>query len=215
MSWPGLPWALTRESLFPFPLVRLLTSFASMVNLTQWVLLAALHFAPIEKQPHYPGHEETADETRLRYQQIAQTIASAVGDGRPGAHDRASLLLAYAIGESGLAQDADVGPCYRGRDRRSPLRLRCDGGLAASLWQLHPLMWGGRLVGADELFRHRDLAASIVLRLAVGSFGMCKALPVEDRLSGMGLGRCVEGDPRVRARWRLYQVVKGWSPKEE
>lgn len=182
--------------------------------LTAWCLAAALHFAPISRLPQYPGHEETKDEALERYQSIAQDVASAAGEV-PDSKRRAALLLAIAIGESGLAHDADVGPCYRGKDKHSPLHTRCDSGLAASPYQLHPVWFEHRVVTQNELFADRALASRIVLRFALGSFGLCKDLPVEDRLSGMGLGHCERGNKSVEARFRLYTQIRDWNPTPE
>lgn len=185
--------------------------------LASWVLAAALTFAPPAQHPQYPGREESEAQAEERYESIARDIAT-VAEAEPQTRggfspdSKAALLLALAIGESSLALDADIGPCWRGSSRHSPLRARCDGGLAASIWQLHPVMWDGEMLRQKDLFANRERAGTIVLRLAIGSFGMCKKLAPEDRLSGAGLGHCEAGNESVRARFKLFQKLRSWKP---
>jgi hypothetical protein len=177
-----------------------------------WILAALLHFAPPEKLPRFPGHEEAPEEVRDRYALIAQAIlaqAEAPEERPDGLTDRqeAALLIALAVGESGLARDADVGPCHR----RGRWRTRCDSGAAASVWQVHA--WGEDADGPitlRRLFASRDLAASRALLVARGSLGLCRRLLPEDRLSGLS-GRCQAGPGPWRARWRLWHSVLTWK----
>lgn len=192
-----------------------------MSTIAAWCLAAALFHAPPETRPQFPGHEESVAETRARYASICADIEAAATEEpeRPGflSHrDRAALLLALAIGESGLARDADLGPCYR----EGAWRTRCDGGRAATVWQLQTVRDNDpdqTELGPRQLFADRRRAARIALRLASGSLGMCRKLPAEDRLSAYGSGRCLTGEYRgaesVRARWRLFQRLRGWEPK--
>ena len=48
-----------------------------MSPLSEWVLSAALTFAPIERQPQGKGYEETREEAFDRYITIANDIAAA------------------------------------------------------------------------------------------------------------------------------------------
>jgi hypothetical protein len=179
-----------------------------MSPLAEWVLSAALTFAPIERQPQWKGYEETREEAFDRYITIANDIAAAAeGEAKSelGAKQRAALLLAVAVGESGLALDVDRGPCYR----QGGYKLRCDGGTSFTLWQLKHAIVDGQPVRGRELegTANRPRAARGALRAILGSLGMCKKLAPEDRLSGYGVGRCVAGNKSVRARWALYQRV--------
>lgn len=174
-----------------------------------WILAAALHFAPPERHPRFDGYEETAEQARARYEQIAVDIAAAV-EGRKDAKDMAALALAWAIGESALAPDADKGPCYR----RGRWKLRCDGGLAAGPWQLHEY-WDRQAkerVTVAAIFADRARSAKTVVRKLIGAWVQCAHLAPEDRLSGFGLGHCEAGNASVRARYRLWQRVRAWQP---
>lgn len=174
-----------------------------------WILAAALHFAPPERHPRFDGYEETAEQARARYEQIAVDIAAAV-EGRKDAKDMAALALAWAVGESALAPDADKGPCYR----KGRWKLRCDGGLAAGPWQLHEY-WDRQAkerVTVAAIFADRARSARTVVRKLIGAWVQCAHLAAEDRLSGFGLGHCEAGNASVRARYRLWQRVRAWEP---
>jgi hypothetical protein len=174
-----------------------------------WILAAALHFAPPERHPRFDGYEETAEQAHARYEQIAVDIAAAV-EGRKDAKDMAALALAWAIGESALAPDADKGPCYR----KGRWKLRCDGGLAAGPWQLHEY-WDRQAkerVTVAAIFADRARSAKTVVRKLIGAWVQCAHLAPEDRLSGFGLGHCEAGNASVRARYRLWQRVRAWQP---
>lgn len=185
-----------------------------MSALADWVLLAALHFAPLETRPRFEGYEETRDEAFSRYLGIAADIAAAAEE-HPGTdaekRRRAALLLAVAVGESGLSRDVDEGPCYR----RNKWRARCDSGTSHTLWQLKTGILDGRPVRGLELrgIDKRRSAARVALRALQGSLGRCKALEPADRLSGYGAGTCKPGIASVRARWALVEKVQAFSGK--
>ena len=181
-----------------------------MSGLAEWVLSAALTFAPVETRPKFKGYEETPDETRARYASIAEDVAQAAEDGAKSPEEakrRAALLLAVAIGESGLSLDVDRGPCYRKGNWKS----RCDGGTSFTIWQMKTVVVDGKPMLASKVagLEHRKVAAKAALRAILGSLGMCRKLPPEDRLSGYGAGRCIEGHKSVRARHALFQRVLG------
>lgn len=167
--------------------------------LTVLVLAWAHRELPPERYalfPTYPEAQETAKERTDRYQEIAQDIAEVVSEGQntPATSRRytASLLFAIAIHESGLAKDVDVGPC-------APERLKkggCDGGRAASLWQIQ---------GYDVPTR-RD-AARIALRLARRSLMVCRDLPPPERLAAYAAGNCASKMGRFRSS-EIYSLQK-------
>lgn len=182
----------------------------------EWVLAILLHFAPVERLPQFKGYEETPEAARARYTEIAQAIVQVAHETEETSNglsdrDEMALLAAIAIGESHLAKDADVGPCYR----KGAYRTRCDSGAAASVWQNHA--WGKDEKGAvtiKRLFAERDLAARRVLGIATSSLSRCRKLPPRDRLSGLS-GRCQEGLASAQARWHLWQKIRNWKPKEK
>lgn len=177
--------------------------------LAKKVLLAALAYAPIETRPQYAGYAETREQALDRYWSIAQDIAEAAVEvpPKPGGmsdEQEAALLLALAIGESGLSLDVDRGPCYR----KGKLWRRCDSGTSFTIWQLKPSLFDGKVRTGRELQADRKLAARVALHRARGSIGQCRALPAVDRLSAYGSGRCIEGLQDVQARWRLAVKVR-------
>jgi hypothetical protein len=183
--------------------------------LADWVLLAALHFAPLETRPQFRGFEETHDEAFSRYLGIAADIAAAAEE-HPGSdaekRRRAALLLAVAVGESGLSRDVDEGPCYR----EGKWRARCDGGTSHTLWQLKTAFVDGRPVSARELrgIDQRKQAARAALRSISGSLRACRKLEQADRLSLYGSGSCRPGLKSVRARWALFERVVAFDAKK-
>lgn len=181
-----------------------------MSALGEWVLAAALYFAPLETRPKFAGHEETREEALERYRQISEDIAFAAEETKePNDKQQAAWLLAVAIGESGLSRDVDFGPCYR----KGGYKSRCDGGTSFTIWQMKHGSVDGKLYRGRELQKDRRLAARAALRAIRGSFSMCRKLPIEDRLSAYGAGRCTEGIKSVQERYRLFQRVVSFTPK--
>ena len=188
--------------------------------LKELVLTALLQFAPPEKQDINPWKDDSREASLVRYDGIADAIVAVCGaqpkEGPPpdatNAEIRcASMLSAIAIGESGLARDADQGPCYAKGDHKS----RCDGGLAASVWQVHSYtVWdkegkNPKKVTVKELFADRTLAAKRAHFAAMSSISRCKDLPREDILSALS-GKCQVGLKSARARYKLWNSMQGW-----
>lgn len=186
------------------------------MTLAEWVLAALLAVHPIDRVPQIGG-VESEEQTRARYREIAATIAEVAQEDPaiPGGlsdRDEAALLLAIAIGETGLARDADVGPCFRGVEGGASYASRCDRGRAASVWQVHG--WrrpDGSVVTTAELFADRKLAARRDLVVARGSLWLCRklGLSAEDGLSALS-GRCQIGLRSARSRWRLWNRIRVW-----
>lgn len=182
--------------------------------LEEWVFQAALAHANPKFLPQFPGHEETLEQVHARYRAIASDIVAVTGN-RKGS---AALLLAFAIGESGLGHDADIGPCFQEIDPKTGRNWkgRCDGGRAAGIWQMHQVYdtKTGETITVEQLFADRQRAATIFHRLAAASIVRCQKQGFEpiDQLSAVGLGECKAGDPRVRARWHLWQKLRAFKP---
>lgn len=182
-----------------------------MSALAEWTLAALLQFAPLSRHERAPWADASPEAALSRYRSIAEAIVEQCEDRREP-RPCAALLVALAVGESGLARDADVGPCYR----RGVHRTRCDSGRAASVWQVQP---HGRddagPITVARLFASRSLAARFALRVAWGSLSRCRDLPEEDRLAALGGlgpdGRC-RPSRSARARWRLWHTVRSWEP---
>lgn len=187
---------------------------AKVARLTEWVYLAAVAHANPARLPQFPGHEETEEQAKARYREIARDIVAATG---PDRKSQAALLLAFALGESGLSRDADLGPCFQGKDAQGRnWRGRCDGGRAAGVWQMHQMydLKTQTTFTVEEIFADRARAARVFRKLALSSLKRCSDLAPEDQLSGVGLGACTKGDARVHARYRLWQKIRAWrAPK--
>ncbi len=178
-----------------------------------WILAALLQFAPPERVPQFPGHEETLAQTEARYASIAGDIAAAVEtDTRPGmsARDKAAVLISVAIGESRLSRDADLGPCFRGK-RGGKLWSRCDSGRAATIWQLQTALWQGETLRPADLFKDRRRAASVALAAIRSSLWRCRRLAAVDSLSGLG-GGCQKGHEGAQGHYKRWMRVRSWSP---
>lgn len=178
------------------------------MTLFGWVLLALIAHDP--GHPAFPGHEETAAEAFARRVGIAHAITVAAEEEQGWLTDRAeaALLISVAIGESGLSRDTDVGPCFRGTWDGRGYSARCDRGKSASVWQVWASAWGH---SPEQIFADRVLAARLALRAARGSLGMCKALPAEDRLSGLS-GKCIRGLEAARGHYRRWNWIQAWEP---
>ncbi len=177
------------------------------MTLVEWTLAALLNFAPPEQHDGTAWADASREAAIERYVGISEAITS-----QCTTRSCAALLVAIAVGETGLAKDADVGPCHR----KGGYKKRCDSGLAASVWQTHAfgLDKDGEPITVERLFADRKLAAWVVVRVARGSLQRCKHLPREDRLAGLGGGHCKPSES-ARARWRLWQSVESWNPKEK
>lgn len=173
--------------------------------LAAWTLSALLHYAPPERHVGRPWADVDRAATVARYEGIRDAIVS-----QCTTRSCAALLVAIAVGESGLARDADVGPCHR----EGAWKSRCDAGKAASVWQAQAYGHdkAGKRITVARLFAERPLAAWVVLRTARGSLQRCKHLPEEQRLAGLGGGHC-KPSKSATARWRLWQSVAAWEPK--
>lgn len=178
-----------------------------------WILAALVHFAPPEAHERSHWADSSREAALVRYAGIAEAIGGACADA-PDRRSCESLLVALAVGESGLSRDADLGPCYR----VGGWWRRCDSGRAASVWQGQAFgrdtrpSGDGQPVTVARLFASRPLAAWHALRVARSSLGLCRSLPPEDRLSALS-GRCRAADGPWRARWRLWQSVRSWGGK--
>lgn len=168
-------------------------------SLFMWVLLCLFRFAPPENFDGTPWAEPRSESLR-RYVLIAHAITITC-ENQKAPKSCASLLVAIAVGESGLARDADEGPCYR----RGGYTKRCDNGAAASIFQCQAVGF----YTIAELFGSREKAADQALRVARSSLGRCGKLDARDKLSGLS-GRCIDGPGPWRARHALWLSVRAW-----
>lgn len=135
-----------------------------MTPAAAWVLSLIVHLAPPARMaalPAFPGMHEIEEQWLARETSIAEDVAAVTSDPREQA-----VLVAVGYHEGGFARDVDLGPCYRGPRDDGP---RCDGGRAASIWQIQAA--GDN--DAAELFRDRRRAASRALSAVRRSARMC------------------------------------------
>lgn len=171
------------------------------MTMKTFALMSALYLTAVEQaspssRPQFPGHEETEVETRARYADIASDIVRVAGEQPPprgmSRADGAALLLAMAIGESGLSADVDNFDCYR----ESGWEARCDYGESRSLWQ------------TKEICATRLDCARAAYRQLRASLGACASMVPEYRLSAYGSGRCQELKGAAD-RWKTFRSVQG------
>ena len=157
-----------------------------------WLLGAMVSWSP--PQNH---HKEGADAALARYGAIARDLASValeaeqapLFDGPTGRAQTALLLAAVASLESDFRREVDTG------------KLRGDNGRSWCILQVQvygktPEQWTGQ-----DLVDDRKRCLKSGLRVMRESFRLCKALPVEDRLSGYTSGTCwAEPLAKVRSR---------------
>ncbi len=185
--------------------------------MSAWILALILSLTQhVREQPAYPGWVETDVQRLARYQSIAADIAAVVLDpaeqpivsGSNGRARTAAQLVAIASMESGFAPDVDVGPCFRGLDGRGP---RCDGGRAASVFQLH----AGRHGTVAELFADRPRAVRAALHLVQRSARACLADGPEAALSIYTSGSCDRGKEASAVRVKLARrLLFSFPPKD-
>lgn len=144
------------------------------------LLVSHIPLAAADRAP-YPEAVETRDERRARYESIAEDIAAVAPD-----RESASLLIAIAVHESGLARDVDLGPCAPARVKKGG----CGGGRAMSMWQIEGL----------KCWPTRREAAALALRKARGSQQQCRHLPYQERLAIYARGRCSSAEGRRLSR---------------
>jgi hypothetical protein len=163
--------------------------------------------------PSMQKQHEPPEDAQARYEAIARDVAAVVLDedetpifSGPGGRARTGLLLlSVASYESYFRKDVDDGT-----------RLG-DHGRSFCLMQIHVgdgvtrEGWSG-----PELVADRKRCVRAALHILLGSFGACRRLPLDDRLSAYATGRCEEGSDASRAR--VGRARKWWeahgAPKE-
>jgi hypothetical protein len=154
----------------------------------------------------FPGWQEMPEARLARYEKIAEDLVATVYDpaerpvfaGKLGRARTATLLLALALKESGLAPDADKGPCYRGKSGTSP---RCDEGRSACILQIRvakgttPEGWT-----REDLFADRRKCLLAGLHAVRRSAGACARLGPSFILNAYASGVCGMGQQESRER---------------
>jgi hypothetical protein len=173
-----------------------------MNGLLTYFVAAMSAWVPVTTQPGHGAHEDSM----ARYESIARDAASVAFDeteeplfsGTVGRAQTALLMLAIASYESNFQQAVDEGS------------RRGDHGGSYCLMQVHvgdgmtPEGWTGK-----QLVENRQLCFRAALHILHHSFSMCRALPIEDRLSAYASGHCYE-NARV-SRSRIGRARSWWT----
>lgn len=173
-----------------------------MNGLVTYLVAAMTAWVPLYTQPGNVPQEDTM----ARYESIARDAASVAFDeseeplfsGSDGRAQTALLMLAVASYESSYLQAVDEGS------------RRGDHGSSYCLMQVHvgngmtPEGWTGK-----QLVEDRQLCFRAALHILHHSFTMCRALPIEDRLSAYASGHCYESS-RV-SRSRIGRARSWWA----
>ncbi len=188
---------------------------------TAWLYALMVWAAPPDRfaaAHSFPGWQETVEARSARYRSIAEDLVATVYDpaerpafaGKNGRARTAALLLALAIKESGLAPDADRGPCYRGRNGQSQ---RCDEGRSACMLQIRvgtgttPEGWT-----REELFADRRKCLRAGLHRARRSVGACSREGPDFILNAYASGVCGRGHQESRERVALAERLFAHQP---
>jgi hypothetical protein len=184
-----------------------------MSSLVPYLVAAMTSWVPLYN--HAPT--EQIDEARARYESIARDAATVamdddeapLFDGPEGRAQTALLMLSIASYESGYRKRVDDG------------RVLGDSGHSFCLMQIRVGRgvtregWSGKDLVTDR--EHCFRAALHILRT---SFGICHALPVEDRLSAYASGRCFADAAISRSRigrarnWRAGHALPKTLPTD-
>ena len=207
-----------------------------------WLLNLMLTFSPPEKvveHQAFPGWEETVEERKERYADIADDVIEVVWGkdehgafkndsvflGPQGRARTAALLLAVAFHESGYAPDVDKGPCYMGKYGKNG---RCDGGRSVCMLQVmvgreYVTRTGEKIVPrtregwtAQDLFEDRTKCFRAGMAKMRASMRMCAraGLPLEHQLTAYGAGTC-DRPAGKRGSERLIGLYKRFWDRHE
>ena len=186
----------------------------------QWVVSFITKYAPPGRKTYYKHAEETKAEALVRYDAIADALVSVVYDpevkplfaGPHGRAQTASVILGVVLWETAFRKDVDFALGKHGRGDNGEswclMQIKVGEGKTAD--------WNIRLnrpaVKTDppedilsgytgqQLVADRKLCIAEGLKIMRGSFGACKQLPVEERLSAYASGSCDKGREKSKQR---------------
>lgn len=180
-----------------------------MKELAAWLLTLMNSIVPATTTKSYSP--ESIEDRQERYALIASDLAYVIMTNPPlfstqDARIRtAALELDTAIAETGLALDADVGPCSHGR---------CDNGRSACLMQIH--FYDGKTATSEgwtkeDLFNDRRKCFVAGLNMLRSHLHECRMLPVEHQLASYVAGRCDSsvGQRRSEERIAIFGKMMG------
>ena len=175
-----------------------------MDSLVAYLVAAMVGWVPVHAQP-----QESPDEVMDRYESIARDAAtvaldpdeSPIFDGPDGRAKTALLMLSVASFESGYRKRVDDG------------RGRGDNGRSFCLMQIRVVTgetsegWTG-----PDLVQDRTRCFRAALHILRRSFGVCRSLPFDDRLSAYASGSCSLGTEASRRR---VHRARAWGATHE
>jgi hypothetical protein len=173
-----------------------------MESLVTYLVAAMVAWVPL----HAHAPLEAPDDVHARYESIAHDAVSValeqteapLFDGPDGRAQTAVLMLSVASFESSFRKTVDDGVG------------RGDHGLSYCLMQIHVgdgvtrEGWSGH-----QLVEDRKLCFRAALHILRASFTVCKALPVDDRLSAYASGRCFS--EATVSRSRIGRARRWWE----
>ncbi len=171
-----------------------------MPDLVSYLVAAMTAWVPLH------AHAETKDDTRARYEAIAQDAVMVAFDeaeaplfpGPTGRTETALLMLSVASFESSFKRSVDEGTRLGDHGRSFCLmQIRVSDGATAEGWR-------GR-----DLVRDRTKCFRAGLHILRGSFNACRDLPVLDRMSAYATGSCVADEEK--SRLRVGRALDWWD----
>jgi len=200
-----------------------------------WILAAMISLAPPHRQHWEPTAQESYAQADARYLQIAETIAQGVFDpeilpvmsGPRGRQDTAMLVVIWWNSESGFRRDVDLG---LGRKRLA----RAGWNDYGKSWCMGQINLGrkprpdpdnlGQLIEESatttaEGWTGRDLCNDrrkcliATMNVMRRSIGVCRALPVDERMAAYVAGYCESEAGKRISRFRMQQFWQ-WRGKD-
>jgi hypothetical protein len=172
-----------------------------MSNLVTYLVAAMTTWVPMKAQVAEPTEHAIA-----RYESIARDVAAVALDdmeeplfaGKDGRVQTALFLLSIASFESSYRLSVDEG-IGRGDHGDSYCLMQIRVGLGTTREG-----WTGR-----QLVTDRRMCFRAALHILHGSFSVCRALPLDDRMSAYATGRCLPNCDVARSR--MGRARAWWS----
>lgn len=197
----------------------------------EWIVEAMSIQAPPGRKLWYPDAQETVEEGRERYYEIANHIVEVVYDpsfpalfkGPYGRSRTVTVILGIMLHESGFMKNVDYGLGKYGRGDKGKswclMQMKVKDGRAWENFggwnqqENRPRFYGDEdseiVQGASgpEMVEDRRNCIREGLRLVMWSFRSCKKNPPGERLNAYASGNCQEGADGSRRRLRTAQVM--------
>lgn len=181
------------------------------MSFTSYILALMVWLLPVEKgveaAQHLPEARETIAERQARYESISRDLAEVIDRELTTQKEKeqmAATILAVTYHESGWHKHVDfgIGPRSRGDQGRSWCLAQVNIGLGVT-----PEGWSGK-----DLVEDRQKCLTAAVRTIRKSFGACRGLPLEHRLSAYASGNCLRGREASARRMRTTtRLLEQWS----